>query len=121
MTAWWSHAQRRTMMSRLDERHRRILTTHTGSLPRPDGLSALLFARMTGRAYDAGKLAHLTAEAVAASVKTQADLGIGIVSDGEQSKTGFQAYAAHRLAGIAPITPAAGGRRPPQKLPVPTI
>src|SRR5262249_41026937 len=107
----WCYTQRRTMMSRLDERHRRILTTHTGSLPRPDALSALLFARMTGRPYDAGKLAHLTAEAVAASAKTQADLGIDIVSDGEQSKTSFQAYAADRLAGLEPITPAAGERR----------
>ena len=71
-------------MSRLDERHRRILTTHTGSLPRPEALSALLLARTTRQPYDAGKLAHLTAEAVAASVKTQADLGIDIVSDGEQ-------------------------------------
>jgi 5-methyltetrahydropteroyltriglutamate--homocysteine methyltransferase len=109
------------MMSRLDERHRRILTTHTGSLPRPDGLSALLFARMTRRPYDAGKLAHLTAEAVAASVKTQADLGIDIVSDGEQSKTSFQAYAAGRLAGIEPITPAAGERRTRENIAFPTF
>jgi len=34
-------------MSWLDERHRRILTTHTGSLPRPDALSALLLAKMS--------------------------------------------------------------------------
>ena len=98
-------------MSRLDERHRRILTTHTGSLPRPDALSALLFARMTGRPYDAGKLAHLTADAVAASVKTQADLGIDIVSDGEQSKTSFQHYVADRLSGLESIIPKAGQRR----------
>ena len=34
-------------MSGLDERRRRILTTHTGSLPRPDALSALIFAKVT--------------------------------------------------------------------------
>src|SRR5262249_15505659 len=96
----WSHPQRRTMMSRLDERHRRILTTHTGSLPRSDALTALLFARLTKQPYDAGELAHLTTEAVATSVKTQAEAGIDVVSDGEQSKTSFQAYAADRLAGI---------------------
>src|SRR5882762_6452235 len=109
------------MMSRLDERHRRILTTHAGSLPRPDALSALLFARMTGQPYDAGKVAHVTAAAVAASVKTQADLGIDIVSDGEQSKTSFQAYAADRLAGIEPITPAAGERRTRENIAFPTF
>jgi 5-methyltetrahydropteroyltriglutamate--homocysteine methyltransferase len=108
-------------MSRLDERHRRILTTHTGSLPRSDRLSALLFARMTRQPYDAGELAHLTAECVAAVVKTQADLGIDIVSDGEQSKTSFQAYAADRLAGIEPITPPAGERRTRENIAFPAF
>jgi 5-methyltetrahydropteroyltriglutamate--homocysteine methyltransferase len=98
-------------MSRLDERHRRILTTHAGSLPRPDALSGLLFARMTKKPHDPVELASRTAEAVAAIVKTQADVGIDIVSDGEQSKTSFQAYAADRLAGIEPITPEPGERR----------
>jgi 5-methyltetrahydropteroyltriglutamate--homocysteine methyltransferase len=98
-------------MARLEERQRRVLTTHTGSLPRPDALSAMLFARMTKKPYDANHLAHLTTVAVAAIVKKQTDLGIDIVSDGEQSKTSFQAYAADRLAGIEPITPAAGERR----------
>ena len=98
-------------MSRLDEHHRRILTTHTGSLPRPDALSTLLFSRMARKPYDAGELAHQTTEAVAAVVKTQADLGVDIISDGEQSKTSFQAYAADRLAGLEPITPAPGERR----------
>jgi hypothetical protein len=37
----------------LEERQRRILTSHTGSLPRPDALSALLFARMSGQSYEA--------------------------------------------------------------------
>jgi 5-methyltetrahydropteroyltriglutamate--homocysteine methyltransferase len=95
----------------LDDRHRRILTTHTGSLPRPDALSRLLFARMTKETYDAGELARRTTDAVAAVVKTQADLGIDIVSDGEQSKTSFQAYASDRLSGIEPITPEPGERR----------
>jgi 5-methyltetrahydropteroyltriglutamate--homocysteine methyltransferase len=108
-------------MSRLDERHRRILTTHTGSLPRPDALSALLFARMTRQPYDAGELARLTAESVAATVKTQVDLGIDIVSDGEQSKTSFQAYAADRLAGIEPITPPAGERRTRENIAFPAF
>jgi 5-methyltetrahydropteroyltriglutamate--homocysteine methyltransferase len=108
-------------MSRLDERHRRILTTHTGSLPRPDALSALLFARMTRQPHDAAELARWTTEAVATIVKTQADLGIDIVSDGEQSKTSFQAYAADRLAGIEPITPLPGERRTRENIAFPAF
>jgi 5-methyltetrahydropteroyltriglutamate--homocysteine methyltransferase len=98
-------------MSRLDERHDRILTTHTGSLPRPDGLTDLLFAKISRKPYDAAALARQAREAVAATAKMQVDLGIDIVSDGEQSKTSFQAYATDRLAGIEPMAPAPGERR----------
>jgi 5-methyltetrahydropteroyltriglutamate--homocysteine methyltransferase len=108
-------------MSGLDERHRRVLTTHTGSLPRPDGLSALMFARMTKKPYDGGSLARFTSEAVADIVKKQADLGIDIISDGEQSKTSFQAYAADRLAGIEAITPAGGERRTRENIAFPNF
>ncbi len=108
-------------MSRLDERHRRILTTHTGSLPRPDTLSGLLFARMTKKNYDAGELARRTTEAVATTVKTQAGLGIDIVSDGEQSKTSFQAYAADRLSGIELITPEPVVRRTRENMAFPAF
>jgi 5-methyltetrahydropteroyltriglutamate--homocysteine methyltransferase len=97
-------------MAGLDERQRRILTTHTGSLPRPEALSALLFAGMTGKPYDAVELARLTTKSVAAIVRRQVDLGIDIVSDGEQSKTSFQAYASSRLSGIEPIKPKSGER-----------
>src|SRR5580700_8559662 len=98
-------------MSQPSERNKRILTTHTGSLPRPDALSGLLFAKMAGRFTDPGELSQQTGEAVAAIVKMQADLGIDIVSDGEQSKASFQAYATDRLSGIEPIAPAPGERR----------
>ena len=98
-------------MSRLDERHDRVLTTHTGSLPRPDGLTDLLFAKISKKPYDAAALARQAREAVAATAKMQADLGIDIISDGEQSKTSFQAYATDRLAGIEPMAPAPGERR----------
>jgi 5-methyltetrahydropteroyltriglutamate--homocysteine methyltransferase len=98
-------------MSRLEERQRRILTTHTGSLPRPDALSALLLARMSRQPYDAAELARRTTDSVAATVRQQIDLGLDVVSDGEQSKVSFQAYAAERLSGIEPIAPAPGERR----------
>lgn len=98
-------------MPRLEEAKSRILTTHTGSLPRPDSLSALLFARMTKQAYDPEALKAQTTEAVAATVRTQIEMGIDIVSDGEQSKTSFQLYATERLGGIEPITPPLGEYR----------
>ncbi len=97
-------------MARLDEHTKRILTTHTGSLPRPDDLSHLLFAKMTGKPFEAAALAKSTRAAVALTVKTQTDLGIDIVSDGEQSKASFQIYATERLAGIEAITPKPGER-----------
>jgi 5-methyltetrahydropteroyltriglutamate--homocysteine methyltransferase len=108
-------------MSRLEERNKRILTTHTGSLPRPDALSGLLFAKMARKPYDAAELARQTRAAVAATVKMQIHLGIDIVSDGEQSKTSFQAYAADRLSGIEPITPEPGERRTRENIAFPTF
>ena len=98
-------------MSGLAARQQRILTTHTGSLPRPDALTALLFARASGKSFDADALARQTTEAVGAIVQRQTELGIDVVSDGEQSKTSFQAYAADRLSGIEPIAPKGGERR----------
>lgn len=97
-------------MARTDEHRKRILTTHTGSLPRPDDLSRLLFAKMTGKPFDAAALASQSRAAVAQTVKKQCDLGIDIVSDGEQSKASFQIYATERLAGIEAITPKPGER-----------
>jgi 5-methyltetrahydropteroyltriglutamate--homocysteine methyltransferase len=108
-------------MSRLDERNHRILTTHTGSLPRPDALSELLFAKMEGKPHDAAALARLTREAVAETARRQVDLGIDIVSDGEQSKTSFQAYATDRLSGIEPIAPKPGARRTRENVAFPTF
>ena len=108
-------------MSRLEERHDRILTTHTGSLPRPDGLTELLLAKMSKKPYDAAALARQAREAVAATAKMQADLGIDILSDGEQSKTSFQAYATDRLAGIEPMAPAPGERRTRENIAFPAF
>jgi 5-methyltetrahydropteroyltriglutamate--homocysteine methyltransferase len=107
-------------MSQLEERNNRILTTHTGSLPRPERLASLLFAKMTKQPYEAAELSTRTREAVAAIVKQQVDLGIDIVDDGEQSKTSFQAYAAERLSGIEPITPKGGERRTRENTAFPT-
>ena len=98
-------------MAGLADRDRRILTTHAGSLPRRGSLSALLFARMSKQPVDAAALARETTDAVAETVRKQRDIGIDIVSDGEQSKTSFQGYIADRLSGLESITPKAGERQ----------
>jgi 5-methyltetrahydropteroyltriglutamate--homocysteine methyltransferase len=98
-------------MSRMGERTRRILTTHTGSLPRNDALTLMMFAKMTDKPYDAALLAKSTRAAVADLVNRQVALGLDIVSDGEQSKPSFQAYAVERLTGLEPIPGSPGHRR----------
>ncbi len=79
----------------------RILTTHVGSLPRPDGLLALLQAQDQGEPYDADALAGAATRAVADCVRDQRKAGIDVVCDGEMSKPGYTFYVRHRLSGIA--------------------
>ena len=78
----------------------RILTTHTGSLPRPDNLVQLMIAREQGKSVDATELADSVRNAVAEVVKHQVDVGIDIISDGEMSKIGFANYVKDRLTGF---------------------
>jgi 5-methyltetrahydropteroyltriglutamate--homocysteine methyltransferase len=84
---------------------KRILTTHVGSIPRPESIRALLRARLQGETVDEGELAARVAEAVTEMVRRQAETGIDVVSDGEMSKTSFLAYADERLTGFVPMTP----------------
>src|SRR5262249_30622224 len=80
----------------------RILTTHAGSLPRASDLDAMLRAKEAGQPYDAPALPQHLARAVAEVVRQQAEHGLDIISDGEQSKTSFTTYLTERLAGIEP-------------------
>jgi 5-methyltetrahydropteroyltriglutamate--homocysteine methyltransferase len=80
----------------------RILTTHTGSLPRPKPLIDLVLAREQGRAIDAAAFEAETAAAVDDIVARQIAAGIDVVSDGEMSKPSYTTYIRHRVAGIAP-------------------
>src|SRR3982074_2346589 len=77
-----------------------ILTTHVGSLPRPRDLLDLMKAKLSGAAYDKGAYDARVKSAVAACVKRQVETGIDIVSDGEQSKSGFFSYVRERLEGF---------------------
>jgi len=78
----------------------RILTTHTGSLPRPEGLAQLMIAKEQEKAIDVQELANNVQNAVAEVVKHQVDVGIDIISDGEMSKIGFANYVKDRLTGF---------------------
>jgi 5-methyltetrahydropteroyltriglutamate--homocysteine methyltransferase len=77
----------------------RILTTHTGSLPRPEHLIDLVYASEAGDA-DRTELDALVAESVGAAVAKQVEVGIDVVNDGEMSKIAFNAYAKDRLTGF---------------------
>jgi 5-methyltetrahydropteroyltriglutamate--homocysteine methyltransferase len=84
----------------------RILTTHVGSIPRPESIRALLRSRLVGHAIDEAELAARAAEAVADVVRRQAEVGLDVVSDGEMSKTSFLAYTDDRLTGFVTSTAA---------------
>src|SRR5262245_17733388 len=80
----------------------RILTTHAGSLPRPADLLEMVQARSAGRPLDEVSYRGRLRTAVAEIVRTQVDLGIDIVDDGEMSKPGFIHYVNERLSGFEP-------------------
>jgi 5-methyltetrahydropteroyltriglutamate--homocysteine methyltransferase len=83
----------------------RILTTHVGSIPRPESLRTLLRARVAGQPIDEAELARRAAEAVGDVVGRQAEVGLDVVSDGEMSKTSFLAYTDDRLTGFVTAGP----------------
>jgi 5-methyltetrahydropteroyltriglutamate--homocysteine methyltransferase len=80
----------------------RIITTHTGSLPRPKSLVDLVLAREEGRTIDEATFETQTARAVDEIVAEQVAAGIDVVSDGEMSKPSYTTYIRHRVSGIAP-------------------
>ncbi|MGB7037947.1 MAG: cobalamin-independent methionine synthase II family protein [Xanthobacteraceae bacterium] len=79
----------------------RILTTHTGSLPRPQSLIDFILRRERGEAVAADLFEAATARAVDDVVAAQVESGVDIVSDGEMSKPSYTTYIRHRVAGIA--------------------
>ncbi len=79
----------------------RFLTTHTGSLPRPDDLIRAMFAKEEGVPVDRALLAARISKAVAEVVKKQVASGIDLVNDGEMSKPSYATYVKDRLTGFA--------------------
>ena len=80
----------------------RILTTHTGSLPRPKGLIDLVLGREQGRDVDPAVFEAQTAQAIDDIVAKQVESGVDVVSDGELSKPSYTMYIKHRVSGIGP-------------------
>jgi 5-methyltetrahydropteroyltriglutamate--homocysteine methyltransferase len=78
----------------------RILTTHTGSLPRPADLTATLEALDAGTMPDSEAFDARVRRAVAEVVRQQVEAGVDIVSDGEQGKVGYSTYVRYRLTGF---------------------
>ncbi len=76
----------------------RILTTHTGSLPRPPDLTEMLRRRDRGEAVDG--FAERVTEGVAEAVRRQVDAGLSVINDGEASKVGYATYVKERLNGF---------------------
>ena len=78
----------------------RFLTTHTGSLPRPDDLIRMMYAKEEGVPVDPVALGARVRDAVAEVVKKQADAGVDLINDGELSKPSYATYVKDRLSGF---------------------
>ena len=78
----------------------RILTTHVGSLPRPQAVVDQLFAEDNGTLTDRAAYDKVMREAVAEAVRKQVESGVDVVSDGETSKISYATYIRHRLTGF---------------------
>jgi 5-methyltetrahydropteroyltriglutamate--homocysteine methyltransferase len=78
----------------------RILTTHTGSMPRGEPLSSMLIEQEEGKRVDIKKLDDVTDERVAYIIRKQVEVGIDIPNDGEQGRVGFQTYVPQRWSGF---------------------
>ena len=82
-----------------------MLTTHVGSLPRPESVTPLLRDRESGARFDRVEFDTAMADAVRGVVAWQRDIGIDVVSDGETSKITYSTYVKDRLTGFAGDTP----------------
>ncbi|HUI78885.1 MAG TPA: cobalamin-independent methionine synthase II family protein [Bryobacteraceae bacterium] len=78
----------------------RILTTHVGSLPRPQDVVDFLFKQDKGEAYDGTTFEETMRRGVGDAVNHQVQAGLDIVNDGEMAKIGYATYMRHRLTGF---------------------
>ena len=78
----------------------RILTTHVGSMPRPQYVVDQLFAQDQGEAYDQDEFDRVMRRAVHEVAHKQVQAGVDVISDGEMSKISYATYIRHRLTGF---------------------
>ena len=78
----------------------RILTTHVGSMPRPQALVDMLLRKDHDQAYDPAEYDRTIHDAVAAVVRRQVEAGVDVPSDGEASKVSYSTYMMDRLTGF---------------------
>ena len=78
----------------------RILTTHTGSLPRPEGLVTMLGAVSRGESVDDDAFDAAAREATAQVVSAQLAAGVDVINNGEQSRVSFSTYVTQRMSGF---------------------
>ena len=78
----------------------RMLTTHTGNLPRPAELQDLVTAMGRKQRVDLTRFDEATRQSVKDVVRLQAESGVDIVNDGEHSKTSYSTYVRERLFGF---------------------
>ncbi len=78
----------------------RILTTHTGSLPRPDGLVEMLGSVARGEPVDEVAMAEAARAATADVVRAQAEASVDVINGGEQSRVSFSTYVTQRMSGF---------------------
>ena len=78
----------------------RILTTHVGSMPRPQYVVDQLFAQDRDEQYEQSEFDRVMRQAVREVAQKQIDAGVDVISDGEMSKISYVTYMAaslHRL------------------------
>jgi 5-methyltetrahydropteroyltriglutamate--homocysteine methyltransferase len=78
----------------------RILTTHAGSLPRPEHVTSLFVRRARGESVDADEIAAAGRQALRAIVPMQVEAGIDVGNNGEQQRDSFFLYLKGRLTGL---------------------
>ena len=83
----------------------RILTTHVGSLPRPQEVVEFLFAQDRGDKYDPAKFDQALRAGVLDVLRKQVESGVDIVSDGEMGKISYATYIRHRMTGFEGDSP----------------
>ena len=82
----------------------RILTTHAGSLPRPQSLIQLLTARFSGSLVEDAVMEKASEAASRASIASQIEAGLDVINNGEQGRESFFTYVQHRMTGFGGTT-----------------